>query len=75
MKVDINLKAKQLIPASSMKVGQIGIVDGDEFNPQVVLRAYDTFVSLTDPGDTWGNPEFKVELLTPNDSVTLTPTR
>jgi hypothetical protein len=69
MKVSSNLKESNSIKADKMKIGQLGI-----FNDEIVIRAYECLISLTDPSityDKYAMPFHSIELLPVGTVVTL----
>ena len=72
------LKSKlqsDLKPVSEMKIGQIGRLDNKGYRNPVVLRTYESVVSLENPNDTWPvrqSPNLKVEIFPDGTIIELT---
>ena len=61
MKIDI-LEDVNTIYASELKIGEMAVIVEENRKGEVLLRAYNVFVSLTKPNSTWLNDDlnFKV---------------
>lgn len=69
----------KIVSPDEMAIGQIGkIVErGFGYKDDIVLRAYDHLISLTNPNSTWTigrslSPSFGIELLPEGQTVELT---
>jgi len=69
MKVYTNLKESNSVMADEMKIGQMGI-----FNGEIVLRAYECLICLSDPSTTYDKyamPFHSVQIFPVGTKVTL----
>jgi len=74
MKVGIRTRLPDMVEASMMKVGDIGVImDEDEPNwdQQIVMKVYGMVIALTDPSLTWEFPDFKVSIFPAGTRVEL----
>lgn len=75
MKIKVTVSRKSSnIDASKMNVGDIGTVVGGFFDGGALLRMYNGYVLLSNPGHTWDNYGcgMRVDLLKDGDTITLT---
>ncbi len=77
-KIAIKQTLPQLIEPRDMVIGDLAVIVEHPLTApvgQIVLRAFDCFISLTDPSMQWAlswTTQGKLRRLTPGDSVTLT---
>jgi len=72
MLVEVVEQPQTVIPASEMKVGQIGRAVTGIYIQHIVLRTYYYWVSLNNPGFIWTAAGFQVQLLNPGTIIKLT---
>lgn len=60
------------------EIGDLMIITEDcSYKDHIILKVYSddvtnvSLISLTDPGITWGNPDFEVRFLEPGEVITL----
>ena len=74
MKVKLNYKTDNLTNAQDLEVGDLlEIVEGS-YKDEIILRTYECFVMLSDPGSTWSLSTCGLlgRKLLPGESITLT---
>ena len=74
MKVKLNYKTDNLTNAQDLEVGDLlEIVEGS-YKDEIILRTYECFVMLSDPGSTWSLNTCGLlgRKLLPGESITLT---
>ena len=74
MKVKLNYKTDNLTNAQDLEVGDLlEIVEGS-FQGEIILKTYECFVMLSDPGSTWSlnTGGLLGRKLLPGESITLT---
>ena len=73
MKVKLNYKTDNLPNAKDLETGDLlEIVEGD-YKGEIILKTYECFVMLSDPGSTWSlsTPGLIGRKLLPGESITL----
>ena len=74
MKVKLNYKTDNLTNAQDLETGDLlEIVEGS-FKGEIILKTYECFVMLSDPGSTWSLSTCGLlgRRLLPGESITLT---
>ena len=73
MRIKLNYKTDNLINGQDLKIGDLlEIVEGD-YKGEIILKTYECFVMLSDPGSTWSlsTPGLIGRKLLPGESITL----
>ena len=73
MRIKLNYKTDNLINAQDLEIGDLlEIVEGP-YKDEIILKTYECFVLLSDPGSTWslGTPGLIGRKLLPGESITL----
>ena len=73
MRIKLNYKTDNLTNAQDLKIGDLLEITTGDYKGEIVLKTYECFVLLSDPGSTWrlGTPGFIGRKLLPGESITL----